>query len=55
MELKDLMPGYTARFAELPPNSYILSTPEDVRPRALKACTRSGLIVRLLREYVNGR
>ena len=53
MELKDLMPGYAARFTELPPNSYILSTPEDVRPRAIKACTRSGLIVRPLREYVN--
>src|SRR5262249_20818962 len=53
MELKDLMPGYAARFPELPPNSYILSTSEDVRPKAIKACTRSGLIVRPLREYVN--
>jgi SMI1-KNR4 cell-wall len=52
IELKDLMPGYAARFPELPPDSYLLSTPEDMRSKAIKACNRSGLIVRPLSEYL---
>jgi len=52
--LKDLMPGEAARFPELPPRSYLLSTTDGVRSMVIDACTRSQLIVRPLREYLNG-
>jgi hypothetical protein len=53
-ELKDLMPGFAERFPELPPGSYILSATDGVRAKALDACNKSGLVVRPLREYVQG-
>jgi hypothetical protein len=53
-ELKDLMPGFAERFPGLPPGSYILSAPDGVRAKVLDACNKSGLIVRPLREYMQG-
>ncbi len=53
-ELKDLMPGYADLFPELPAQSYILSATDEVRSRVIDACIQSQLIVRSLREYVNG-
>jgi hypothetical protein len=53
-ELKDLMPGYAARFPGLPPDSYILSATDGVRSQIIQGCDRSRLVLRPLREYVNG-
>jgi hypothetical protein len=53
-ELKDLMPGYAARFLGLPPDTYILSATDGVRSQIIQACDRSRLVLRPLREYVNG-
>jgi hypothetical protein len=53
-ELKDLMPGFSERFPELPPGSYILNAEDGVRAKVLEACEKIGLFVRPLREYVEG-
>ena len=53
-ELKDLMPGYTARFPELPAGSYILGATDGVRAKVIEACAGSRRAVRPLRDYVNG-
>jgi hypothetical protein len=52
--LKDLMPGFGERFPGLPADSYILIATEGVRARVIIACSRCGLAVRALREYVEG-
>jgi hypothetical protein len=52
-ELKALMPGYAARFPELPAHSYILKATDGVRSKVIDACIRSQIIIRPLREYVN--
>lgn len=52
--LRDLMPGLGERFPGLPARSYILSATDGVRARVIDACSRSGLAVRPLREYVEG-
>ena len=52
-KLKDLMPGDAARYPELPAGSYLLSATDRVRPKVIDACTRSQLIVRPLREYLD--
>jgi SMI1 / KNR4 family (SUKH-1) len=54
LELKDLMPGFARRFPELLASSYILSATDGVRARVLDACNKSGLVVRPLREYLEG-
>jgi hypothetical protein len=52
--LKDLLPGLGERFPGLPAGSYILSATDGVRAKVLDSCSRSGLTVRPLREYVGG-
>jgi SMI1-KNR4 cell-wall len=52
-ELKDLLPGYAARFPELPADSYIIGATDNVRSKVIEACTRLHLIIRPLRDYVN--
>jgi hypothetical protein len=54
-ELKDLLPGSAHRFPELPAGSFILQATEGVRARVVEACARSGMTVRPLRDYVQGR
>lgn len=51
-ELKDLMLELGDQFPGLPANSYFLEVTDRVRARVLDACTRSGLTMRPLREYV---
>jgi hypothetical protein len=53
-ELKDLMPGNAQRFPEVPEESYILGATDGARSKVIDACARSRIIVRPLREYVEG-
>jgi SMI1-KNR4 cell-wall len=53
-ELKDLMPGYTSRFHEVPADSYILGTTDGIRSKVIEACARSRMVTRPLRDYVKG-
>jgi len=52
-ELRESMPGQAARFPEAPPESCIFSTTPAVRARVNEACSRVGMRVRPLRDYVN--
>ena len=51
-ELKHLTVGVADRYPGLPPQSYLLSATDAVRPRLLKACERTQLIARPLRDYL---
>jgi SMI1 / KNR4 family (SUKH-1) len=53
-ELKDLMPGYASRFPEVPADSYMLTVTDGVRSKVIDACVRTRMVIRPLREYVNG-
>lgn len=51
-ELKDLMPGMSLRYPEIPESSYLLSATDGVLARVLDACEKSNFVVRPLREYL---
>jgi hypothetical protein len=53
-ELKGLMPGFASRFPEVPADGYILSATDAVRTKVVRACVRSRMAIRPLREYVQG-
>lgn len=53
-ELKDLLPGVSSRFPEVPPDACILSTTDAVRAKVLNAGLRAQMTIRPLREYFRG-
>ena len=50
-DLKDLMPGQSPRFPEIPEKSCLLDATPKVRAQVMLACEKSGFRVRPLREY----
>ena len=50
-ELKDLLPGQSPRFPEIPPDSCLVDMTAGIRSKVLQACTEARLKVRPLREY----
>lgn len=52
-ELRNLMPGNTPRYPNLPDSSYILFATEGIREKVLEACIKASLNPRPLPEYVS--
>jgi len=50
-QLKNLLPGFTRRFPEVPENACFMVATEDVRPRVLGACARARINVRPIISY----
>lgn len=53
-ELKDLLPGFSDRFPDLPPGSYLLRSTDGVLSKVIEECIRSGLRIRPLSAYASG-
>jgi hypothetical protein len=53
--LKDVLPGFGERLPGLPAGSYLLCVTNGLEAHLLDACRQSGLIVRPLREYLDGQ
>jgi hypothetical protein len=51
-ELRNLLPGETLRFPELPESSYVFGTSGGILEQALEACKLLGLDIKPMREYL---